>query len=85
MAARNTSLAGRIDIDQLLAKSKPKVTSKPYICTNCGHQALRATNHYGACYPNCYACNKSMSKHVFDHKRAVLLLANKKEQEDGSQ
>jgi hypothetical protein len=33
-----------------------KYTTKPYVCTTCGHKHNIGTNHWGECYPRCTNC-----------------------------
>lgn len=37
-------------------KTTGKVTPKLYKCTNCGHEQLQSTNHWGEIYPACPEC-----------------------------
>ena len=37
-------------------KTTGKVTPKLYKCTNCGHEQLQSTNHWGQIYPDCPKC-----------------------------
>ena len=34
-----------------------KISSKLYKCTECGHESLHSTNHYGEIYPSCRNCS----------------------------
>ena len=33
-----------------------KFTQKKYRCTECGHESMMGTNHWGECYPRCKKC-----------------------------
>ena len=81
MPSTHSKDAGRSHVNR---KSNTAITSKPYICTACGVEGYQSTNHYGPCYPICYMlCQQAMpTKHIFDHKRAVFMLANKRKEPD---
>lgn len=34
-----------------------KITSKRYRCTECGHEKMTSTNHYGEFYDRCPKCS----------------------------
>lgn len=72
---RKAALAGRVDVESLIGIVGAKITNKPYVCAECGTRSVRATNHYDSCYPKCFKCITA-TKHVYDHKWALILLAN---------
>ena len=39
-----------------MSKTIGKSSRKRYRCTECGHESLIDTNHWGECYPRCTKC-----------------------------
>lgn len=42
--------------DEISTKERPRYGHKLYRCTDCGHESLHGTNHYGEIYPRCREC-----------------------------
>lgn len=55
-----------------------RISSKLYRCTTCGHEKMRATNHYGECYPVCEKCRRGTT-----HECIELLRLAREGEEDG--